>query len=48
MLSSIPAEVTCFLLVQFGPIVAIRSSRQEFPLERLCVLVPSEASLVCD
>ena len=38
-------EVTCFLLVEFGPVAVVRGSEHEFLLERLHVLVLSEASL---
>ena len=40
-------EVTCFLLMEFGPIAVERGSEREVLLERLHVLVPSEASLAC-
>ena len=37
-----------FLLVELGPREASRRSEREFLLERLHVLVLSEASLACD
>jgi len=39
--------VTCFLLVVLRPREALRRSEREFLLERLHVLVISEASLAC-
>ena len=36
-----------FPLMYFGPTVVVWSSKHEFLLERLHVLVPSEASLAC-
>ena len=47
MLSWLAAGVTGFFLVELGPHEAPRRSKHEFLLERLCVLVLSEASLVC-
>jgi len=48
MLSSITVEVACFLFVEFGPTAVMWSLEHEFLLERLHVLVPSEASLACN
>ena len=39
--------VACFLLVELGPHEVLRRSEHEFLLERLHILVLSEASLVC-
>ena len=47
MLSWLAAWVTGFLLVVLGPSEAPRRSEREFLLERLHVLVLSEASLAC-
>ena len=47
MLSWLAAGVTCFLLVELGPREAPHRSEHEFLLERLHVLVLSEASLSC-
>ena len=41
------AEVTCFLLVEFGPAEVVRGSEHDFLLEHLHVLVLSKASLAC-
>ena len=48
MLFLLGAEVIGFLLVELGPPEASRHFKCEFFLERLHVLVLSEASLVCD
>ena len=48
MLSWLAAGVIGFLLVELGPCEASRHSEREFLLERLHVLVLSEASLACD
>ena len=47
ILSWLAAGVTGFLLLEFGPVAVVPSSEHEFLLERLHVLVLSEASLVC-
>jgi hypothetical protein len=47
MLSFVTAKIVCFLIVEFGPATVMWSSEHEFLLERLHVLVPSEASLAC-
>ena len=47
MLSWLAAGDTGFLLVELGPREAPRRSEREFLLERLHVLILSEASLVC-
>ena len=47
MLSWLAVGVTCFLLVELGPREAPRCFEREFLLERLHVLVLSEASLAC-
>ena len=47
MLSWLAVGVTGFLLVELGPPEASRHFKCEFFLERLHVLVLSEASLVC-
>ena len=46
-LTQVAAEVASFLLVELGPAVALCCSEHEFLLERLHVLVLSEASLAC-
>ena len=47
MLSWLATGVIGFLLVELGPREAPHSSEREFLLERLHVIVLSEASLAC-
>ena len=47
MLSWLAMGIICFLLVELGPREAPRRSEREFLLERLHVLILSEASLAC-
>ena len=48
MLSWLATGVTCFLLVELGPRKAPCRSEHKFLLERLHILVLSEAYLACD